>query len=126
MQMSTRKSSRFIIIATWILFLAAATTRLKMVDGDGTFAYSKISVVLLIGANTQAFLFPNPASNLLFIKAAYLRNLKSVRISGTDGKTIRHLQVGPVIDIQNLPNGRYVVELDFNGFFLAEHLLIVR
>jgi len=88
--------------------------RLKMVDLDGTFAYSTIkSVNGKEGQKSVAYVFPNPASDKLVISAENASGVKSVWIYNTNGKLA--LNTGNVVNnevnIKTLPAGKYLVRI---------------
>lgn len=99
--------------------------RLKMVDQDGKYAYSKIIPLKLNGSFNagQLQLFPNPFVNEIkvLIKSAQA-NTASFRIIAADGKEqIRRsikIENGDNIvvlkDLDQLPNGTYLLEI-MNG-----------
>jgi hypothetical protein len=91
--------------------------RLKMVDLDGKFAYSTIkSVQTKNAAKVVAYVFPNPASDKLYISAENKSGVKSVFIYTGDGKLA--LNAGKVtnneINIKSLPVGKYMVRVIYN------------
>jgi hypothetical protein len=91
--------------------------RLKMVDKDKTFAYSKInSVHVQHGDDNGAY--PNPAADVVFFKAADLQNLSQVQILNTLGRVVYESQeIGESgIDIGHLPAGSFIIKfLKSNG-----------
>jgi hypothetical protein len=82
--------------------------RLKMVDHDGSFAYSKIIPVSLDESTAPSFLvYPNPTVDYLHIKN---KEAGVVRIIDVTGKQIRNEKVDAgiqVIDVKNLREGVY-------------------
>lgn len=83
--------------------------RLKMIDLDGTFAYSTIRS--LIFDNIQAFVYPNPTSDKLFIKD--YENVKNLTISNLSGMKVLDMKQVPSngIDIKHLSPGIHTVSL---------------
>lgn len=81
--------------------------RLKMIDRDDSFAYSRIRNVLL---ETPVVLFPNPAQNKLFVRGILCERVQVYDSSGqmlVDENKVT--QEG--IDISQLPDGPYIVKV---------------
>jgi len=84
--------------------------RLKMVDRDGTFAYSAIKSILNNEENNLT-IFPNPVAGRLFIESNYLNKITSVQINDIQGKQV----IAPTNNIKNgiaissLSPGSYIV-----------------
>jgi hypothetical protein len=105
--------------------------RLRMVDSDGTFAYSKI-VSLSFDLDLQVVLYPNPAASLLKVKINGLTDwtkISDVKIFGLDGKTVlrsNKLTLGE-INVSNLGVGTYVISIsEKNGNVHNANFVIVR
>lgn len=86
--------------------------RLKMIDQDATFAYSRIRSVLLDTGLTQ-YVYPNPVRKTLYVKD--LNKIKSVIITNISGRTVyQSTQLSEIqngLDIQTLSQGIFVVKL---------------
>lgn len=86
---AAKESSALLSYTYWDNQLAAGTLyyRLKMVDQDGTFAYS--SIRNLLGENgTETIAFPNPVTSRIFIKAADFNNITSVQLRNAAGQLV--------------------------------------
>lgn len=85
--------------------------RLKMVDLDQTFAYSRIKSLSFDGMGI--LVFPNPASNKLFFTASEISKISVVNIINNQGKIVAlHDKVTHEgIDITNLSEGIYLVQI---------------
>lgn len=85
--------------------------RLKMVDRDGTFAYSRIESVTFEGL-TASF-HPNPVAEKLVITAGDFSKVKNIQIYDASGKTVYKSAAAPSaeINVQNLSAGLYVVQV---------------
>ena len=100
--------------------------RLKMIDKDATFAYSRIQSVsfeAVVGIN----FYPNPATEVLFLKGVDYGKLKSVEIINTHGiamKTVTSLSNGG-IDIATLPNGIYIVKVTLTDATVRTQKIVV-
>ncbi|TLV03640.1 T9SS type A sorting domain-containing protein [Dyadobacter luticola] len=88
--------------------------RLKMIDLDGTFAYSKIEAVNF-GAGAEASLYPNPVgqSEFLIVNITDWTNVASVKVIDVNGKTVFENggDVSGKISTRNLRPGMYFVQI---------------
>lgn len=90
--------------------------RLKMIDADGTFTYSKVVVVRVDGKTTLQ-VFPNPAKNIIYVQATGNDKNTLVRITDGAGKIVKEQKLvlnGTTsfsIDISSLPKGLYYLTL---------------
>ena len=106
--------------------------RLKMVDKDGQFKYSKI-ISLARKNNTKIDYFPNPATNLVNIQLE-VKNYKSVTIDLLDvtGKVIatqsksrdKGDNTSFVLNVEHIPNGVYTAAVTIDGV-LSFHKIAV-
>lgn len=106
--------------------------RLKMVDLDGTYAYSKIVAIKLNGkADDQMFsVFPNPTVDHVKVLLNTVKDADAViRVLSSDGRTLLNktygLQKGDNIlvlrEIAALPAGQYLLEVNMpEGKFIKK------
>ncbi|MCE7044105.1 PKD domain-containing protein [Dyadobacter sp. CY312] len=88
--------------------------RLKMIDRDATFAYSRIISVEL--KRPEIVIFSNPTPDLLQIKG--LRGGENVRVYDKQGKilmVLENIKVGQKIDLAHFIPGIYTVEIVMEG-----------
>ena len=87
--------------------------RLKMVDADGTYAYSKAVSVTFERAN-QVSIFPNPASSGFSIALPAAQKIRSVRLKNAAGSTVRSYEkpASYQVGLEGVAAGIYVVEID--------------
>ncbi|ASK28903.1 hypothetical protein CEY12_01715 [Chryseobacterium sp. T16E-39] len=72
-------------------------------------------------AKDEIIIYPNPASDLITIRSK--EDLKSITIISLDGKAIQKAPNHKVIDIADLPNGVYVVQIEFkNGKIISKKI----
>lgn len=90
--------------------------RLKMVDKDETFAYSRIrSIEFAITMKTV--LYPNPTGDKLILQADDLSKIQRVQLSDVSGKMVydrfkpASSSMPESIDVKHLPSGIYVVRI---------------
>jgi hypothetical protein len=86
--------------------------RLKMIDSDGTFAYSTIRSVSL-EVSDVAVVYPNPVADRLYFKVKDWNKIGRITLSDLNGKTIFQSSKQPVdgVDVKNLPAGLYAVNI---------------
>jgi hypothetical protein len=96
--------------------------RLRMVDTDQTFAYSKI-VRITLDKNSLS-LYPNPSSD--FITLPFTKGIAT--IFNTNGKVVQRGAIGDnLLDIRNLRQGIYIVQYnDNNGKIISSRLVVNR
>lgn len=90
--------------------------RLKMIDKDGKYTYSKIvNVKWIKGNGKQLSLYPNPTKEKIFLEGSELIGEKvAARIVDIGGKVIMTTNVKNLrngLQVSNLPNGSYFIEI---------------
>jgi hypothetical protein len=101
--------------------------RLKMVDKDGTYAFSKIRSVEF-DLKTGYTLFPNPVSDKLNFKSTEDWNsVTSIKIYNAQGVEVYTSPSVPVkeVDVKNLPSGTYVVKLSRKSQLSQSYKVII-
>ncbi|WP_192579186.1 SdrD B-like domain-containing protein [Dyadobacter aurulentus] len=102
--------------------------RLRMVDTDLTFAYSQIVSVKVEGKEKLS-VYPNPASDILFINNLTSSPVSEVTLISTSGQVVYQTQsVTPEgISLKKLPIGIYTVRMkQSNGSVVSMKVLVVR
>ncbi|WP_149243489.1 T9SS type A sorting domain-containing protein [Dyadobacter sp. 32] len=102
--------------------------RLKIIDRDGSFAYSRI-VQIKFKFDTAVTVYPNPAVNSIWIKLDKPDNfdrIKSVNIVNLAGSVVlSNPMTLKEINIDRIPAGIYVIQLvDTNGAILNKRLTV--
>ena len=87
--------------------------RLKMVDADGRFTYSKI-IAISVPVNNAIIVFPNPVKDKLFIRLAGMVGPTAISIADAKGTVIKQLQLRAgtsetSISTAGLPAGVYSI-----------------
>lgn len=109
--------------------------RLKMIDKDGTFAFSSIRSVETNGTDTQTVLYPNPVADKLYLqdKQGNLLNGQFEQISIVDiqGKQVfnssaKNTSAESGIDVKALPTGIYVLQVKLANGTSSTHKLMVK
>ena len=86
--------------------------RLKMVDLDGSFAYSRI-VSLSFGNHLRTILYPNPVSDKLYYNPADAGSIESISISNNAGQImLKSFEDGKAgIPVNRLTPGIYLAQI---------------
>jgi hypothetical protein len=103
--------------------------RLKMIDLDGTFAYSIIRKLSgEVGA--EVTIYPNPVSNELSVLSTNGQAIGKVEVINQNGKVLltrNGSSIAAPINVKNLPAGIYLVKISFqNGTIENRKVVIVR
>lgn len=93
--------------------------RLKMMDKDGTYSYSKV-ITLNNRTGVKLELFPNPVVNTLTLTHEKATETARVKVTAIDGKILltQVLQAGATqstVDVSKLTKGTYVLVYDNDG-----------
>ena len=102
--------------------------RLKMVDLDGSFAYSRI-VSLSFGTHQRAILYPNPVSDKLYCNPADAANIESISIINSVGQNmLQSFENGKAgISINRLSPGIYLAQIrKKTGAVQFQKIVVVR
>jgi len=101
--------------------------RLKMVDKDETFAYSRIQSLTFDGPNTDLSVYPNPATDKILLRD--FSKIIEVVISDLNGRTV-HLSgtsSNGQINVKNLIPGTYIVKTTrSDGGISSQKIVITR
>ncbi len=86
--------------------------RLRMVDRDGTFDYSRVKS-LEFDITIETAMYPNPVAERLLLKTDDLKKISRVELFNTMGVAVIQSDTMPNIglDVKNLPTGLYVVKV---------------
>ncbi|WP_031529607.1 T9SS type A sorting domain-containing protein [Dyadobacter crusticola] len=89
--------------------------RLKMVDLDASYTYSQIKE-LRFDQHATAFIYPNPASDRINFNGITQNTLKEATLVDLSGRPLTKTKnISAGLEVGNLPQGRYVVNLTFNN-----------
>nr|WP_295921868.1 SdrD B-like domain-containing protein [uncultured Dyadobacter sp.] len=102
--------------------------RLRMIDSDLTFTYSRIQHVFY-GAIQPVTVFPNPVSDVLYVKGLNPEKVKELSVVNSRGE--RMLKSGRItaqgIDVSHLPAGLYTVTVkDTDGKVRSFKVMVSR
>lgn len=102
--------------------------RLKMVDKDGTFAYSSIASTKLQEGVGKPFIFPNPTSGVIKLDQIDLEKVEKVELMNADGKVIYEATkiTNDGINVKGLvSNGLYILKVSHSDGSLSVHKVVV-
>ena len=99
--------------------------RLRMVDNDGTFAYSRIRSVRFESGENM-IVYPNPAFDRLFLKD--FTKAINIRIVDMNGQAVYQSQkpASGEINLGNLTTGMHIVEITWSGGSKTTRKILVR
>lgn len=88
--------------------------RLKMVDKDGSFTYSKIQSIEGVSKSSLK-LSPNPTTDEVFIAAKNLSNIISVKVLDLEGKVVYKSDsvIENKLSLKNYTAGTYVIVIEY-------------
>jgi|GEM_PF-7079793 len=98
--------------------------RLKQVDFDGRYEYSA-TVSVVFNTNDEASIYPNPASNNVFVNIGNNSSIHQVEVYSLDGKMLIQKRVGDsellAVDVSNLSDGmKFIVLRDAQGALIQQ------
>ncbi|MCF2447753.1 T9SS type A sorting domain-containing protein [Dyadobacter sp. CY345] len=102
--------------------------RLKMIDRDATFAYSKIIDFELI-KKASLTLYPNPVSKKVYLKSDSLFGIKQVELIDNLGQIVTKVELYNStngIDVSNLSEGSYLVKVELSNGLLEMHRILLK
>ena len=95
--------------------------RLKMIDADGKFTYSKVVAIKMDSRNVRLQIFPNPARNILNIQVNGFNENAVLQIIDITGRKVKEEKISlngttsVSVDINNLSKGTYNLLLKGNS-----------
>lgn len=97
--------------------------RLKQIDFDGRFDYSKIELITFEKQNTPITIFPNPFKKSIEIKGIHLEN-NTVEIFNLNGQKIMEIQPSSsILNLENLPIGTYFIHINDGKQIFSKRLV---
>jgi len=101
--------------------------RLKMVDKDETYAYSRIQSLKFDGVGADLSIYPNPVADQLFIRD--FNQVTSVVINDLNGRAVHQSgsSADGAISVKSLSAGMYVVRITrSNGVVSSQKIVIAK
>jgi hypothetical protein len=103
--------------------------RLRMVDQDETFAFSRIVSIRIDQGAKPVYVYPNPATETISLGNITFTSIGSVEILNIGGRVVHKTTGIPAegINIQNLENGVYYVKvLQINGTSSLHKIVVAK
>lgn len=95
--------------------------RLKMIDDDGKFSYSK-TLFIQIKNNSKISVFPNPVTNYFSINSS--EKINKIKLTDYTGKIIKILQPSiNNVDVSDLKNGYYFLQIQTDNLIYTEKII---
>ncbi|MEM9849176.1 MAG: T9SS type A sorting domain-containing protein, partial [Bacteroidota bacterium] len=80
--------------------------RLRQVDFDGTFAYSRIINISFKKSKSDILIYPNPVGEILYYQGASSYEIKSVELLNAEGQIMwENTVIDGRLEVSNLPQG---------------------
>ncbi|WP_254560944.1 T9SS type A sorting domain-containing protein [Dyadobacter diqingensis] len=99
--------------------------RLRMVDKDQTFAYSRIQSVKFDGITKDLTIYPNPVSDKLFLRD--FKEITNIQINDLSGHAVYQADANTTgeINISGLKSGMYIVKISrANGLTSTQKIVV--
>jgi hypothetical protein len=99
--------------------------RLKMVDADGSAAYSPVASIKSNNRKIELSLYPNPVKDQFMISASDVQQVQ-VRIYDQAGRLVKSalaVTLQKPVDVKALPSGIYTVQIQYDGQFINRQLV---
>jgi endonuclease I len=106
--------------------------RLKMVDIDGAFKYSKVVPVRLNNNLSNAIVYPNPTKDNLNIKLyETLQGNSTLQVADVTGRIVKTQslnasQLNISLDVKNLPAGRYFIKISNSKQVINQSFVVMQ
>ena len=103
--------------------------RIKQVDNDGAFRYSKVIAVRFLASLPPVSIYPNPASetvNIVFTNVP--ANGTKIEMFTANGQFVKSIlnngSAASAIDVSNLSNGLYQIKISDKNMQLSEKIIV--
>jgi hypothetical protein len=106
--------------------------RLKMIDIDGKFKYSKIIAVRLNNNFSNALVYPNPTTDALTIKLfEQLESNSILQVTDVTGRKVKqmNLRSGSIsihLDVKTLAEGRYFLKIFNSSQVINQSFIVIK
>jgi hypothetical protein len=100
--------------------------RLKMIDQDATFSFSRIVSVDLAKSLSAAVVFPNPATDHLWVNSFVPTEVKEVQLINASGVTLYKGEMPKSgINLKEMSPGAYVLKVHFSEGKTEAHKVVI-
>lgn len=106
--------------------------RLRMIDIDGKFNFSKTIAVRLNNNFSNAIVYPNPTEDILNIRLlAALESNSMLELTDIAGRKLKQLhlaagQLSASVDVSDFPAGRYFIKISNNTQLINQSFVVMR
>ncbi|RYD76111.1 MAG: T9SS type A sorting domain-containing protein, partial [Sphingobacteriales bacterium] len=106
--------------------------RLKMIDIDGTFSYSRVLPIRLNNNFTNALVYPNPTTGPLNVRLTEaIKANSNLIITDVTGRVVKQQMVNKGIfsvdlKVNDLPAGRYFIRINDQQNVIRQSFVIVK
>lgn len=99
--------------------------RLKMVDHDGSSSYSTVRTLYFDGSNVT-ILYPNPASDFVYIGNKDLSAIRSISLVALDGRQLLFIDSVKVrnINLKGIAAGNYILKISYHNGNIEDHKIV--
>lgn len=98
--------------------------RLKMVDRDGSSVYSTVRNLHFDG-NKVTVLYPNPASDVVYIDHKDLSTIRSISLVALDGRQLLFIDVKDrSINLKDISTGNYMLKISYQDGTVENHKIV--
>lgn len=103
--------------------------RLRMVDQDGSYAFSSIRSVRL-DQLAQIVSYPNPATDKIKLRVNKPENIERIEVIGMDGRIVSDLRktansgVNTELNVRSLASGAYIVRITYSNGSVASDKIV--
>lgn len=101
--------------------------RLKMIDNDGTFSYSRLQEVHFgKGSEITVTASPNPSADKVTVKVSSGYTVKAIQLLNVNGQVVGNYanQTDNTISIKNLTTGIYFLQVTLNDGSVLSHKVV--
>ncbi|WP_353718755.1 T9SS type A sorting domain-containing protein [Dyadobacter sp. 676] len=100
--------------------------RLKMIDKDLTFTYSRIQSLDLVGVS-QVSVYPNPGSDKLYLKDVDIKKISNVSILDMNGRSVYKTSAVSAegIQVNHIHNGIYLLKVTLVDGTQSTHKVVI-
>lgn len=99
--------------------------RLKMVDRDGSLTYSTARTLYFDG-NDATVLYPNPASDFIYIGNKDLSTIRSISLVALDGRLLLFIDSvkNKDISLKGIAAGNYILKISYRNGKIEDHKIV--
>ena len=100
--------------------------RYRQEDFDGTFVYSPVRAVVFDELSINLSVFPNPASNVIYLSGLEVEETSLVELRELNGRLIKSVQGVSEIGVSELSAGTYLLRVEQGEDVIYRRVIIAR